>query len=111
MTYLTTNCPSCGEIDLPLDEVVLRVNDDDGTGACVVRCPACGARLSKEADDPMMILLVAAGVEVETWTRPAEVDERPEGLEPLTHADLVAFGAALDSGELDVDWFARGPAR
>lgn len=95
-SFVTTTCPNCGEIDVPLDEVVLRVNDDDGSGACVVCCVGCGARFSKTADDSMMILLVAAGIEVQTWAKPAEVDERPTHLAPITHAELVAFAAMLD---------------
>lgn len=95
-SFLTTTCPNCGEIDVPLGEVVLRVNDDDGSGACVLRCADCGARFSKVADDSMMILLVAAGIEVQTWVAPAEIHERPSHLAPITHSELVAFAAMLD---------------
>lgn len=103
-SFITTTCPTCGEIDVAIEEVLLRVNEETSRGACVVCCPHCGARFTKEADDSMMILLVSAGITVQSWRRPAEVDERPSGLSPITHAELVRFAEVLDDATLTAEW-------
>lgn len=110
-SFVTTSCPQCGEIDIALDEVTLRVNDDDGTGACVICCPQCGARFAKAADDAMMILLVAAGIAVDSWTWPAEMQERETGLPPITHAELVAFAEVLDDPSAITEWLSPEAGR
>ena len=101
--HITTTCPTCGEIELPITDVVLRVCDDDQTGACLVVCPHCGARFSKQADDAMMIMLVTFGIDVAVWHRPAEIDERPLERPPLVPADMDRFSSALTDGSLE-DW-------
>lgn len=103
MPLITTTCPTCGEIELPITDVVLRVCDDDQSGACVVVCPECGARFSKRADDAMMIVLVTFGIDVVVWSRPAEVDERPVEHPPLSNHDMDRFSMALADGTLE-DW-------
>lgn len=95
MTFVTTDCPSCGTVEVPLDDVVLRVCEDDDRARLAVRCSACGTRFSKRVDDGMNILLVTVGVTVETWQRPAEVDERPLHHPPIRFDELEAFVAEL----------------
>lgn len=95
LAFITTECPECGDVDVPLGEIVLRVCEDDGSARCVVRCPRCGARFSKEAGDGMSVLLVTVGVTVESWSRPAEVDERPRHLAPIRFEEFDRFAAAL----------------
>lgn len=107
MPHITTTCPECGEIELPLTDVVLRVCDDDQTGACVVLCPHCGARFSKQANDAMMIILVTFGIEVVVWHRPAELDERSNERAPLSPVDMNRFSTALTDGSFE-EWL-RAP--
>jgi hypothetical protein len=95
MNFVTTECPGCGEAEIPLDEVTLRVCEDDDSARCAIRCVHCGSRFSKAVDDGMSVLLVTFGVAVETWRRPAEVDERPSHHGPISHEELEAFAAAL----------------
>lgn len=99
MTFVTTTCAVCGTVEIPLADVVLRVCEDDGSGRCVIRCPECGSRFTKFADEPMMVVLMAAGIEVVTWRRPAEVDERPTHLGAITPEELDAFGRLLESDD------------
>jgi len=105
---ITTTCPTCGEIELPIADVVLRVCDEDQTGACVVVCPTCGARFAKPANDVMMIMLVTFGIDVVVWQRPAEVDERPIEHPPLSPLDMDRFSDALSDGSLE-DWLRARP--
>lgn len=99
MTFITTACPNCGEVEIPLGNIVLRVCEDDDSARCALRCTDCGARFSKRVDDAMSLLLVTVGVNVESWSRPAEVDERPLHHPPIRFEELEEFAAALGRAE------------
>jgi hypothetical protein len=58
-------------------------------------CPSCRLLVNKEATELIMETLVAAGVRVICWTRPAELDELKLGPR-ITHDDLLAFHCDLD---------------
>lgn len=91
MSLLKTTCETCGEIELPIERVLLRICETDDTGVCVIRCPSCGVRFVKEANDAMIVMLLAVGIEVSMWSSalngPADTGELPA----ITHDDLVAF--------------------
>ena len=106
-SFITTPCPECGPTDIGIEHVVLRVDEDTDRTTISVRCPECGARFVKPIDDGMSVLLVTVGVEVQTCSRPAEVDERPVGLPPITPDELEAFAMALDRAD-DLERFASG---
>jgi hypothetical protein len=97
MNFVTTDCPGCGEAEIPLESVILRVCEDDDSARCAIHCTHCGSRFSKAVDDGMSLLLVTFGVTVEPWSRPAELDERPTHHAPITLEELDAFAAALES--------------
>ena len=97
MTFITTNCPDCGEVEVPLESVLLRICAEDDSTAVVVCCTNCGARFVKDVDDGMSVLMVTVGVEVQTWSRPAEVDERPTHLPPIDSSELEEFAALLSN--------------
>ena len=99
MSFVTTDCPECGEVEIPLETVILRVCEDNDTSTCALLCPACGARFSKPVDDGMSVLLVTFGVNVEPWQRPAEVDERPQLDTPISYEELEAFIDALQDAD------------
>lgn len=94
MTFVTTTCSACGEIEVPLGRVLLRVSEPAGSAACVVRCPSCGERLVKEADLAMSSLMMTLGVEVSRWgsllSRGA-----PSDLGMITAEELDAFCARM----------------
>lgn len=94
MSLVTTTCPTCGVIDVPIAQVVLRVRDRAEGGTCVVRCPDCGGHVATQADLSMTVLLITAGVEVSYW--PVGAGERDAGeFGPITHDDLIQFAAVL----------------
>ena len=99
MTFVTTDCPGCGEAEIPLDSVTLRVCEDDDSTRCAIQCTHCGSRFDKAVDDGMSVLLVTFGVQVENWSRPAEVDERPLHHAPISYEELEAFADALAAAD------------
>jgi hypothetical protein len=95
MSFVTTSCPECGEVEIPLDTVILRVCEDNDSASCALLCPQCGARFTKPVDDGMSVLLVTFGVNIEPWQRPAEVDERPIFDTPISYEELESFADAI----------------
>ena len=95
MTFVTTTCASCGEIEVPVGRVLLRELDAVGGAVCVVRCPSCRARLTKETNLAMRALLESVGVEVSRW-RPG-VEDRVPALGAITPDEVAAFRAGLEA--------------
>lgn len=90
VTFLKTTCEHCGEIELPIDRVVLRIRMSEDNGMCVFRCPLCGCRFVREANEAMIVMLLAVGIEVSVWSTP--VSRRVDtALPAFTHDDLTAF--------------------
>ncbi len=94
VSWLTTTCPGCGVIDVPVARAVLRVRDRDGGATCLMRCPDCDGRLAKEADGPMTVMLLAVGIEVSYWPVDTAANE-DRSTTPITHDDLVEFARVL----------------
>jgi hypothetical protein len=101
MATIRASCPDCGDVELTTRQMTVRVCAEDNRGSYLFRCPACAMVVTKGAEQRIIDLLVSSGVEVELWTLPLELLERPLG-EPFTHDDLLAFHELLDQD----DWFA-----
>lgn len=100
MALLKTTCERCGEIELPVERVLLRICEDDESGVCVIRCPECGSRFVKPANDAMIVMLLAVGIEVSMWSaalRPAGrfAGSTSDSMGAITAAELEAFGRQL----------------
>lgn len=88
MTTIRATCPSCGDVQLTPDDVLVRVCADDNSGTYTFRCPDCGTGVSKEASPRIIELLVSTGVRMDVWRLPAELHEPKDGPR-LTHDDLL----------------------
>ena len=104
MSLLKTTCERCGEIELPVERVLLRICESEDSGVCVIRCPSCGLRFVKEANDAMIVMLLAVGIEVSMWStsvqgRSAATPAAP--LPPISHADIAHFRQML-VGDTDI---------
>jgi endogenous inhibitor of DNA gyrase (YacG/DUF329 family) len=95
MAKIRASCPTCGDVELTTNDVVLRICGDDNSGTYTFTCPVCEASVVKPAEQHILDLLAASGVRVVVWTLPAELSERPSG-EPFTHDDLLDFHAMLE---------------
>ena len=94
MTTIRAQCPDCGDVQLKIDELTVRVCDDHDDGAYRFRCPACRRTVSRAASARIVGLLLSAGAPREVWQWPAELAERPDG-PPLTHDDLLDLHVLL----------------
>jgi hypothetical protein len=100
MTTVRAQCPGCGDVQLHIDDLIVRVCHDDGPGAYRFRCPRCEQTVQREASPRIVDLLVSAGAPQETWRWPAELAELRTG-PPLTPDDLLDLHVLLE----DDTWF------
>jgi hypothetical protein len=102
-TRIRASCADCGDVELCVNDVEVRVCADDNAGSYVFRCPSCDMAVVKDAEPRVVDLLLASGVSLTTWTTPAELRE-PRGRGPaFTHDDLLDFHDQLERD----DWFDR----
>lgn len=99
-TKIRANCQECGDVELTVDEVEVRVCTTDNSGTYQFECPGCEAAVVKTAEPRVIDLLVASGVRMSTWELPAEMFERRTG-RAFCHDDLIDFHHRLESD----DWF------
>jgi len=102
VTTIRASCPSCGDVDLTVRDVVVRVCSDDHRGSYTFRCPECLFAVSKPAEPTVIELLVSSGVKMAVWQLPAELSE-PRSGPPITHDDILEFHELLTQA----DWFGR----
>ena len=119
VTRIRANCPSCGEVDLRPNDVVLsvvRAYDGLVSDASSYRfnCPDCTEVVTKPADERIAQLLTTGGVPVEeageTATgASAPVDDRPAHPESPAEGRVLIADDLLDLHlKLEEDgWFAE----
>ena len=101
MTTVRAQCPACGDVQLQIDDLTVRVcSDEEMPSAYRFRCPGCDQTVHREASPRIVDLLVSAGAPHERWTWPAELAERHDG-PPLTPDDLLDLHVLL----ADDRWF------
>ena len=98
MPTIQATCRSCGDVDLTVADVGVRVCVDDDRSSYHFRCPHCRMIEAKPAEPHVVDWLVHAGVELSTWSLPAELFERHDG-PSITHDDLLDFHRHLEDDE------------
>lgn len=93
-TVIKASCHDCGDVELKVDDLLVRVCTTDTQGTYVFRCPTCHMSVSKPAEPRIVDLLVASGVELVEWSMPAELNEPHQGA-PISHDDLIDFHRLL----------------
>jgi len=102
VTTIRASCPSCGDVDLTVRDVSVRVCANDHRGSYNFRCPECELAVAKHAEPNVVELLVSSGVKMAVWQLPAELWE-PRAGDPISHDDLLDFHDLLSEG----NWFER----
>ncbi len=95
-TVIKASCQECGDVELGVSDVQVRVCADDDRGSYVFRCPACRMSVVKPAEARIVDLLVASGVRIVHWQLPAELFELHGG-KPIVHDDLIDFHRLLQT--------------
>ncbi len=94
MATIRASCAECGDVELTMVDVRVRVCSHDNQGTYSFRCPRCRMVVVKPAEPRTIELLVASGVEMSTWDLPAELREPRRGA-AITHDDLLDFHQTL----------------
>jgi DNA-directed RNA polymerase subunit M/transcription elongation factor TFIIS len=94
MARVRATCDHCGDTELSIEAVSVRICREDHDGTYSFRCPECGASHEKGASRRTLDLLVSSGADVTFWSVPVErlVDM---GIGPLTHDYLLEFHERL----------------
>jgi predicted RNA-binding Zn-ribbon protein involved in translation (DUF1610 family) len=116
MTIIRTACPTCGEVDVRAEAVLLHVLKGDFDGVYSFICPTCQEDVEKRADRRIIALLVSAGVGVEdrsghpSTARFDEIERDPRGDLPpgpaFTLDDLIDFHFLLEDDRYIKESFA-----
>lgn len=96
MATIRASCSTCGDVEFTSRDVTVRVCRDDDAGTYTFTCPGCRERVTKDAEPRIVELLVASGVELVTWSLPAELHEVKVG-DPIDHDDLLDFHTLLET--------------
>src|SRR5690606_30803672 len=67
MATIRASCPDCGDVELTIADVTVRVCADDDRGAYVFTCPSCRMAVHKDAEPRIVDLLVSSGVRAVHW--------------------------------------------
>ena len=95
MATIRASCPDCGDVELTTADVRVRVCLDDDRGEYRFTCPICSMVVVKPAEHRTIDLLVASGVQMDTWTLPAELFETRSGRQ-ISHDDILDFYRMLN---------------
>ncbi len=99
-TVIKASCQDCGDVELTVRDLRVRVCTHDDQGSYVFRCPTCQMSVVKPAEPRIVDMLVASGVQLVQWRLPAELFESHSGGR-ITHDDLIDFHHLLQ----DDGWF------
>jgi hypothetical protein len=102
MATIRASCPDCGDVEFTTRDVQVRVSAPDGSGTYAFACPGCAVTVVKAAETRTIDLLLASGVSMASGDAPAEIGERPQFEDPITHDDLLDFHQLLHR---DDSWF------
>jgi uncharacterized protein YlaI len=103
VTTIRASCPTCGDVELTVKDVTVRVCAEDNSGTYSFICPECAHAVSKPAEPRIVDLLVSSGVRMSVWHLPAEMFEPHAAGDVISHDDLLDFHELLE----DDGWFSR----
>ena len=95
-TVIKASCHDCGDVELGVNELSVRVCAEPTQSSYVFRCPTCQMSVCKPAEQRIVDLLVASGVELIKWELPDELFEIHDG-QAITYDDLIDFHALLQT--------------
>lgn len=98
MTTLRVTCVECGDIELAVEDVRVRVCVDTDDADYRFTCFSCNMVSVKPMEPRTLDLLSSAGVPVSSWELPADLSETHEG-SIINHDDILDFHALLSQDD------------
>jgi len=87
MTTIRANCPHCGDVQLRVGDLTVRIASGIEHGSYTFTCPSCSRAVAKDASKRIIDLLMSTGVDVQVYKAPAELSETKSG--PVINADDI----------------------
>lgn len=112
MTTIKATCPTCGDVDLTPEDVIVTIASELGWSTYTFVCANCCDSVCKPADDDIVQLLTGAGVRVERIVVPLEyVESRTQAAtsRPITSDEILDFALWLGVVEDVVTEIAGSP--
>lgn len=76
MTVIKATCPICGDVDLDKPRSVEVIDARCyNCSSYTFTCPSCGERVTKPADEDVVLVLAGAGMPVRRVTKSPELDD------------------------------------
>lgn len=98
MARIRASCPTCGDVELTVPQVEVRICSSTQEGEYVFDCPGCAQTVNKQAESRTLDLLAASGVNVVTWSMPVERVGNPNA-RAINHDDVIDFHVLLGDDE------------
>lgn len=90
MTSIRTTCPTCGEVDIAPDAVLLYLPPARDRWFYSFTCPVCGREVDHAATREIVAMLVAAGEKASAEGPVSPEDRSPDpAAPPFTLDDLI----------------------
>lgn len=102
VAIVRTTCPTCGDVEMTIGDLRVRLCSDTNEGSYAFRCPSCETLVAKSIEASVVDVLVVAGVHLDVWQLPAELDE-PHSGPPVSYDDLLEFHFQLE----EHDWLEQ----
>ena len=102
MALIRATCSDCGDVELRSRDLRVRTCDDTGESTYLFRCPVCRMIEVRPAEEHVVDVLLAAGVDEHRWSYPAEMSEARNGKQ-IDHDDVIDFHKLLSTP----DWFQQ----
>lgn len=100
MALIRATCSDCGDVELRSRDLRVRTCDSTGESTYLFRCPVCRMIEVRPAEQHVVDVLLAAGVDEQRWSYPAELTEAHAGKQ-IDHDDVIDFHQLLSTP----DWF------
>ena len=102
MIIIRTDCPTCGEISIPINEMKLHENTGSDSHYYTYTCPECEGLRGDEADPKFIGFMVAQGIIPDGDRFAPEILEVHEGPD-FTYDDILDLHFLLDGQEWTED--------
>jgi len=107
MAVIKAKCSSCeARLNLTQNDLKIRYCSDTFVMEYLFICPMCKRATLRKLQPKVSDLLIAAGVEIETWNLPEELSE-PKSGEPIQLEDVETFHDKIDDEEIFLEELSR----
>ena len=108
-TVIKASCHDCGDVELGVGDLEVRVCTQDDHGTYVFRCPSCQMSVVKPAEPRIVDMLVASGVQLSSGDCPPSSSSVEAAIRSPTTTSSTSTGCSrATTGSTPSSAFAEG---